>query len=303
MKIEVSVLICSHNPFNKYLERALNALKLQSLEKGAWELLLVDNRSDHALSDNFDLSWHPLGRHIREDELGLTPARLHGISEAKGKLVILVDDDNALAPSYIEEALRIHREFPQLGVFGGSAEPDYESLPPKWMQSWLTAIALRHVDKAQWSNLPSDIGIGPFGAGMCVRREVAQWYAQGVESDRNRRRLSRVGASMSSGGDSDIVWSALILNYGIGLFPELSLIHFIPARRTEVSYLKRLVEGISESEIYLYRAHKLRHPSDAGIFIYLIKAIRYMMMCPRGSWGLHIAKIKGTLKGRRNRGR
>src|SRR5437588_267862 len=72
----VSVVICSHTPRPAYLERVMAALRLQSLPTSAWELLLIDNASPDPLAARVDLSWHPQGRHVREEKLGLTPARL-----------------------------------------------------------------------------------------------------------------------------------------------------------------------------------------------------------------------------------
>src|SRR6266481_7107559 len=100
--MRVSVIICAHNPRPDYLGRALEALKGQTLSKDQWELLLVDNASKENLAERFDLSWHPHARHIREDELGLTPARLRGITESIGKLLVFVDDDNVLSLDYLE---------------------------------------------------------------------------------------------------------------------------------------------------------------------------------------------------------
>ena len=56
------------------------------------------------LADRFNISWHPNGRHVREDELGLTPARLRGVAEAVAELLVFVDDDNILDPDYLEQA-------------------------------------------------------------------------------------------------------------------------------------------------------------------------------------------------------
>src|SRR3989442_702908 len=92
----ISVIICTHNPRPDYLERVLEALKAQTLSSEQWELVLVDNASRDQLSSWVQLSWHPQARCIRENELGLTPARLRGISEAVGKLFVFVDDDNVL---------------------------------------------------------------------------------------------------------------------------------------------------------------------------------------------------------------
>ena len=67
----ISVVICTHNPRPDYLRRTLDALKTQTLPQEQWELLLVDNASEKALTGVWDLSWHPRARHIRENELGL----------------------------------------------------------------------------------------------------------------------------------------------------------------------------------------------------------------------------------------
>src|SRR5271168_5062239 len=99
--MNLSVIICSHNPRPDYLQRTLDGLKSQTLPKQQWELLLVDNRSKDRLSERWDLSWHPYGRHVREEELGLTAAMLTGIREARGRILIVVDDDNVLASDYL----------------------------------------------------------------------------------------------------------------------------------------------------------------------------------------------------------
>jgi glycosyltransferase involved in cell wall biosynthesis len=102
LNIPLSVIICTHNPKSDYLNRTLESLKAQSLPRGEWELLLIDNCSAELLSQRWDLSWHPLGRHVREDELGLTAARARAINEAVAdqmphlRLIVLTDDDARL---------------------------------------------------------------------------------------------------------------------------------------------------------------------------------------------------------------
>src|ERR1700722_2249773 len=98
----VSVIICSHNPRENYLRRVLDALRAQTLPAQEWELLLVDNASTEPLAGRFDLSWHPNARHVREEKTGLTPARLRGIAEANGELLVFVDDDNVLRSDYLQ---------------------------------------------------------------------------------------------------------------------------------------------------------------------------------------------------------
>lgn len=46
MQVDISVIICTHNPRSDYFEKVLNALKAQTLSTAQWELLLVDNDLD-----------------------------------------------------------------------------------------------------------------------------------------------------------------------------------------------------------------------------------------------------------------
>jgi glycosyltransferase involved in cell wall biosynthesis len=91
--IKTSVIICAHNPREASLRRTLEALGRQSLSKEEWELLVIDNASKEPLAPRFDLSWHPNARHMVENEVGLSPAWLRGMREARSDLLIFVDDD------------------------------------------------------------------------------------------------------------------------------------------------------------------------------------------------------------------
>ena len=46
MKLELSVIIPTHNPRRDYLERVLEALAGQTLAAEKWELVIVDNKSE-----------------------------------------------------------------------------------------------------------------------------------------------------------------------------------------------------------------------------------------------------------------
>src|SRR5688572_24492056 len=154
---DISVIVCTHNPRKDYLQRVLEALNGQSLPKNQWELLIVDNASDERLAVTCDLSWHVRARHVREENLGLTPARLRGITESRGELLVFVDDDNVLSSGFLEEASAIHARYGYLGVFGaGSLEPEFEIPPPPEIRSRQALLALRSVSSARWSNNARD---------------------------------------------------------------------------------------------------------------------------------------------------
>jgi len=149
---DISVIVCTRNPRGDYLHRVLEALNAQTLPKNNWELLVVDNASNERLADSLRLSWHPRARHIREDNLGLTSARMRGITEACGELLVFVDDDNVLAPDFLEKARTLYAQRPDLGAFGaGSLEPEFEVRPPSEILPRIRLLALRTVSSARWT--------------------------------------------------------------------------------------------------------------------------------------------------------
>jgi glycosyltransferase involved in cell wall biosynthesis len=247
-----SVIICTHNPRDDYFRRVLDALEAQTLPKEQWELLVIDNASIKPIAKGWDLSWHPHARHIREDELGLTPARLRGIEESAGELLVFVDDDNVLDPCYLEKALLIRNTFKLLGAFGaGKIKGEFEVTPKTEVVPYLNWLALRDQQTPIWSNLGNLNPSLPLGAGMCVLRSVALAYADALRSDKRRQLLDRRGKALLGGGDWDLALFACKLNLGTGVFPELSMVHLIPARRLEPSYLMSLIEGSSASVLIL----------------------------------------------------
>src|SRR5690242_20640193 len=126
--VDVSVIICTHNPRSQYLRRVLKALRNQTLPLNQWELLIIDNASHQPLtSAAWDVSWHPLTRIIREDELGLSVARRRGMRASSANVLVFVDDDNVLELNYLATTLQISQGWPLLGVWGsGCIRPEFE---------------------------------------------------------------------------------------------------------------------------------------------------------------------------------
>lgn len=246
--MDISVIICAHNPDTDHFQRVLGALKTQTLPLEQWELLVIDNASKKPLAGQWDLSWQPHARFIREKEVGLTSARLRGIEESKGKLLVFVDDDNVLQADYLKISQQISRDWPRLGAWGGQHFPDFEGCAPaeKWKEDFWTSTLSRDL----WSN-NYDPHATPFGAGVCVRKTVADQYAALVRSNPMRLALGRKGTGLSSAEDIDMAFVACDLGLGLGRFISLKLNHIIPKARTSDNYLLRLSEGIAYSQVIL----------------------------------------------------
>ena len=238
MGFELSVVIPTHNPRLDYLERVIQGLKAQTLERERWELVVVDNASSEMGDGRWEMVHDRLGlglgkaedggrkslpnaRIIREEKLGLTHARVRGFEEAKGGIVVMVDDDNVLRPDYLEKAVEIMERNPLLGAIGGKALPEYEIEPPEWLKGIRSGLGLRDLgnsiilypdankqgeaekgiggkraegrqEKAESEKRKSETGrvrrrmmefpeCAPIGAGMVMRREAAMEYVARIK--------------------------------------------------------------------------------------------------------------------------
>jgi glycosyltransferase involved in cell wall biosynthesis len=247
----ISVIICSHNPTRAYLERTLASLQAQTLDRSKWELMLVDNNSTQPLSNRWTLSWHPSGRHVREQQPGLTPARVRGIAESRGNLLIFVDDDNVLAADYLERAKALYDANPGLGAFGsGALEPEFETTPPPELGDLLSMLALRTVPAPRFANNRMAMDCIPWGAGLCVRHSVAAEYVHWVKH-LDASSLDRRGERLFCGGDDLFSLVACEEGLSFGIFPELRITHLISSRRLTTEYILRLLHDHAYSHAVL----------------------------------------------------
>ena len=244
---EISIIICTHNPQRDYLDKVIQALKSQTLPMEQWELLLIDNASNSLLAKSIDLSWHSQAFQIREDKLGKSYALLNGFREARAELLVTVDDDNVLDSDYLEIALQISRDWPTLGAWGGKIRPNFEETPPDWTKPYWPMLAIREFDRDKWSNLLYQHETTPPGAGMCVRKIVAEKYMDLVRAQPELAGMGPKGKLLTRCEDSDLAFTACNIGLGTGQFTSLKLTHLIPGSRLQENYLLRLVEGISYS--------------------------------------------------------
>ncbi|MDN3584417.1 glycosyltransferase [Mucilaginibacter flavus] len=256
--IKLSVIIPTYNPDIGRLRRTLDALKNQTLPISSWELVIIDNHSPNDFSGQITTAWQHSSRIVREERPGLTFARIRGCTESTGDIIVFVDDDNLLAPDYLEKTLNIFEVFSNLGAVGGKSFPIFEGPEPAWLRGFYGNLALRDLGDeiilSDWDQTyPS---CAPVGAGMAVKRSAIAPYVAGVMSGGSLI-SDRKGDSLSSGGDNDIVLHVLKNNLQVGYFPDLQLLHIIPEARTKVHYIARLINNTNKSWIQLLERHQI----------------------------------------------
>jgi glycosyltransferase involved in cell wall biosynthesis len=252
----VSVIIPTYNPNRQRLIETLEGLKKQNAASCDWELIVVDNNSNNNVIEETILNWKEDAKIVTEKKQGLTYARLKGILEAEGNIIILVDDDNVLDENYVQRTINIFSAYPCLGVIGGKSLPSFCCAQPDWLYDFYFSLALRdfgdEIKIQKWENkYPA---YGPIGAGMAIRKDALKSYVEKIAKGKSVI-TDRSGNSLSSGGDNDILLEIVKSGWDTGYFPSLLLHHIIPAERLKVNYLGKLCKDLSKSWIYVLESH------------------------------------------------
>jgi glycosyltransferase involved in cell wall biosynthesis len=298
--MKFSVIICTHNPREDYLRRVLAALQAQTLAKEQWELLLVDNASREPLAAKWDLTWQPNARHVREDKPGKTHALLRATAEAKGELMLIVDDDNVLRADYLAAALKISTDYPWLGAWSGSCLPEFETEPSDELRPWLAGLVIEQVTVPVWAKLRTATDACPMGAGMVVRQPVVARWRSLTLNDPARKMLGPDGKNPGAGDDADMALCGFDLGLGTGRFPELELTHLIPTRKLTLKYLERLHAGFGHAGVilnFLHQSESLPRPPRWESAQLLLKSLLWRA-AGRGRVGtrIRVAEERGRIR-------
>lgn len=93
MSVDVSVIICSYNRAN-YLGRAIRSCLKQSLDRGRYEIVVVDDASTDNTKDIIQGFGDKIVPVLLEKNVGIAEASNEGIRKALGRFVIRVDSDD-----------------------------------------------------------------------------------------------------------------------------------------------------------------------------------------------------------------
>ncbi|MBU3676886.1 MAG: glycosyltransferase family 2 protein [Chitinophagaceae bacterium] len=290
-----SVIICTHNPDWAKLNRVIDSLMAQDFPENLWEWIIVDNASTVPVKNKLPEYVTQRINVVEEKEPGLTPARIAGIRSAKQPWLILIDDDNIVAPSYLSQAANLIEKHPTLGAFGCRLNPEYETTPPPCLLPHVFMLAIRQPEvdvigkNYQWD-------CTPFGAGMVVRKIVAEQYIALLETDPMRKGLDRRGNSLMSSGDVDLAYTAIDLGFEIGVFKSLQITHIIPAFRLTQAYMINMMQYNALSNHLLFYIRFNRIPS---IPTWKKRIKQYARLLKRGDW-FEIRMLHAQEKGRRD---
>lgn len=203
--MKISVIIPTYNRPDKLAE-TLSGLGQQNLPAGDYEIIVVDDGSSPPVElPEYDEG--PVCRLIRLKGGERSAARNTGTATAKGKLLVLVDDDISVGPGFLAAHLRAHEEWPDALLVGDIRLPvEALSLP-----------FARFRQNLEQQDVPKTRGVTPM-RNFCAAANMA------ISRERFLR-LSGFDRAISSSEDQDFALRHTAGGGKIVYVPEARAIH------------------------------------------------------------------------------
>lgn len=114
----VSVVVPTYNRAASLL-RLLETLCRQTYPLADWEVIVVNDGSSDPQYQGIDISQYPFNLCIlRQSNAGAPAARNSGAIHSTGDILIFLDDDIIIEPTYISDIVEVHKNHPNVIVAG-----------------------------------------------------------------------------------------------------------------------------------------------------------------------------------------
>ncbi len=240
----ISVIVCTYNR-EKYVYNLLESIAVGTYPHEGYEIVLVDNNCTDGTAaecDRFAASFPEVCfRRVVETEQGLSHARNRGIAEARGDLLIYVDDDATVSAGYLQAYASFFESHPDVWAAGGPVIPMYETEEPEWISHYTKILVTGYLYEGTQPH-PFKRGRYPTGCNAAYRKEV--FAVTGLF----RTDLGRKGNSLAGAEEKDLfdrmTQAGMVFHY----LPDAVLNHIISAKKLTRDYFDRLTLGIGQSE-------------------------------------------------------
>jgi glycosyltransferase involved in cell wall biosynthesis len=228
--MRVTVIMCTYNRCESLAEALESVAASQMPDFIDWEVLVVDNNSkDRTREVAAEFCQRQPGRfrYIFEPQQGLSNARNAGIREARGEVIAFMDDDETVAPMWLQNLTASFHDGIWAGA-GGRVCPPGDFRQPKWLTLDGGVMDSSGV-LALFDAGPSagKLEKPPFGANMAFRKSVFEKYGG------FRPELGRCGNDLI--GNEDTEFGGRLLAAGECLRYEPSAIVYHPVSKERLN--------------------------------------------------------------------
>jgi glycosyltransferase involved in cell wall biosynthesis len=242
MKVNsASILICTDGRA-QLLQETLAALQAMTVPADcATEILIVDNNSTDNTASVVAASAErgpiPIV-YVRERQQGKGFALNHGLSQARGEILALTDDDVVPGRDWLERIVDDFRQRDVTFVFG-KVVPQWDALPPPELLTPPAQVIWGPLGIVDCGNRATEYRRMPDGP-LSIGANIAFARQSIVTIGGWRTDLSRAGNPNANGEDHEILFRL----HRHGLFrgyydPDLTVRHHVPASRLTRRYFRR----------------------------------------------------------------
>ena len=226
----LTIAICTRNRA-PLLARCLAALVAAERPSSAFEILVVANDcSDDTLQVAVRFADRLPMVVVEEPQGGLSHARNRAITEARGRLIVWLDDDALVRSAFLCAYEAAMAASPRCSIFGGVIVPCLDGKPPAWLLAGLDVVegayaARRRAAADVFADVNADL---PFGANYAMVADVQRRFRFDPELGR------RPGNPFGGGEEIAVMRAALAAHHQGRWVPEAIVDHLIgPERQTE----------------------------------------------------------------------
>ncbi|MFZ3071322.1 MAG: glycosyltransferase [Anaerolineaceae bacterium] len=240
--------MCTHNGASR-IKTVLEHLARQAFQEPIpWEIVLVDNASTDGTAQVARTNWNssvPL-RIINEPTLGVSYARITGMNHCQYAYLGFIDDDNWVAPDWVERAYDAMDSKDDVAAIGSSSDAVFETPPPAWFHRFSKNYAVG--DQYEYSGkIQKPEGL-LWGAGLVIRKQA---WEQLVENGFRPILRSRIGKGLLSGEESEVLLLFRLFGWNLYFDKNLKIQHYMPSHRLTWKYHLQLRRGLGATSLYL----------------------------------------------------
>ncbi|MBR4996113.1 MAG: glycosyltransferase family 2 protein [Alistipes sp.] len=243
--VRLSLVIATYNRSAMLLD-TLQSVVGQNAPREQWECVVVNNNSTDDTLERFAefVAQYPEYniRMVTELNQGLSYARNRGIREGEGEYIAIIDDDEHIAPDFINSYIELFDTVPDAVAAGGPIVAEYPTGRPKWM-SCFTERPIANTMYFGDSVREFPKGRVPGGGNMALRRSAIRRYGVFDTS------LGYVGESLVGGEECDLFERLQIAEAKYYYVPKAVMYHIIPAEKLTEKYLSRLSYNVGVSQL------------------------------------------------------
>lgn len=232
--IKYSIIICSYNRF-QYLIETIDSVLDVLKSRIDFEILIIDNNSpDQTSTVKEKYLTNNKVRYFLETKQGLSHARNRGLKEAKGDILVYLDDDIDLLNDYFQICDQIFLD-ESISISGGKVLPYKVDIP-----DWLPKKYYFLVSVYDLGNIPKNVKY-LMGGNFAIRKTVANKVGL------YNTALGRNGEKLAGGEEIDYQNRAHKLGYKMFYHPKQNILHKINEKLNE-SYVLSYSSELGKSE-------------------------------------------------------